>query len=113
MLRRNRTLASLAATGYLLAVCFSALFHNHHGCRGHNDCEHSESPWTPGMSALDADDSQECPVCQFLAQKPAPIDVVASASSAPLTVAVVLPALPAARDIHFAAWQSRAPPAFV
>ena len=69
MLVRNRKLTILTAASYLLAVTASAMFHNHPGHGGH--------PSRPGVSASHSADDHDCPVCQFLAQKPAPAAAIA------------------------------------
>jgi hypothetical protein len=101
---QSRKLSILTAASYLLVITLSALFHNHHG--------HGEGPSRPGVSASDAADDHDCSVCQFLAQKPAPAADIAPAAASTLVadVAASAPSCPV-RGV-FAAWQSRAPPAF-
>jgi len=102
MRTRHRLRTILVAASYLLAVGMSALRHCHHG--------HAASEPRPGLSAAHADDEHECPICQFLAQKPAPLALVAPVTMGQLVqdVMAVAPA-GAAADV-FAAWHSRAPP---
>ncbi|MBN1395570.1 MAG: hypothetical protein JW959_11145 [Pirellulales bacterium] len=82
MLAKNRIFIALVSFGYLLTITVSALFHTHgdggnaRACRGEScaashstDCgvpgEERPRPKSPG-------DCEHCPVCQFLAQQPAP-----------------------------------------
>ena len=103
MLVRNRRLAVLTAAGYLLAITASGLFHNHKGCGGQRS--------RPGVSAAQQAGDHDCSVCQFLAQKPAPVANVAPVSLSSLVedVAVAEPACAVVGA--FSAWHSRAPPA--
>jgi hypothetical protein len=105
MLVRNGILTVLTTASYLLAISASALFHEHHG--------HDDEQTRPGVSASPAaDEEHDCSVCQFLAQKPAPVADVAPVGSGSLVedVAALAPAS-ADRDV-VAAWHSRAPPVF-
>jgi len=103
MLYRNRFLAILLATSYLLVVATSARFHRH----GEHD---EDQPQRPGFAASHAGDEHDCSVCQFLAQKPAPLAAVAPADNRDLVQEVVAPSLPRHFCVLFSAWQSRAPP---
>jgi hypothetical protein len=102
MFPRNRRLTVLVAAGYLLAVSASALFHNHHG--------HGQSLPRPGISASHSADNHHCSVCQFLAQKPAPVADVAPARLSTLVHEVAAAAPVCAIGGVFTAWHSRAPP---
>lgn len=105
MLVQNRLLTVLTTASYLLAVSVSALFHEHHG--------HDDEQSRPGVSASQADDAEhDCSICQFLAQKPAPVAHVAPVSSSLLVgdLAAAAPVI-ADRDV-VPAWHSRAPPVF-
>jgi len=125
MSHKNRRLSVLMAAGYMLVVTFSAFFHHHAGygdagCCGscglsssdldgasgapHDGCHGSKAP-VPHFA-----DDKDCPVCQFLAQKPAPICIIAPVVSSTLVekVATVAPASPV--EGIFSAWHSRAPP---
>jgi hypothetical protein len=103
MCLRNRALTALLAASYMLAVTTSTLFHSH----GDHD---EDQPPRPGVSAAHPEHDHDCSVCQFLAQKPAPVVLVTPVSlGAPVQdVAVPAPACPVARV--FATWHSRAPP---
>jgi hypothetical protein len=98
----SRILTVLTAASYLLAVSASALFHDH------ND-HHKDQP-RPGESGSHISDGHDCSVCQFLAQKPAPIAEIAPVGSSARVQEVV--ALAPAHVVGgiFAAWHSRAPP---
>lgn len=103
MLARNRILTVLLTASYLLAVSGSALFHRHHGDEHHE--QHR-----PGVAASDGDEHGECAVCQFMAQKPAPIaDVAPVGLSMLVQELAVLPPESGVVGV-FLAWQSRAPP---
>ena len=69
MLIRSRKLTVFMAASYLLAITASALFHEHKGCGGGQSC--------PGVAAAHGCADHDCAVCQFLAQKPAPVVAVA------------------------------------
>ncbi len=100
---RSHKLTVLTAAGYLLAITASALFHTHNG--------HGEEQPRPGVSASHpADDEHDCSVCQFLAQKPAPVAFVAPATSTALVQEVAASAPACAVGGVFTAWRSRAPP---
>jgi hypothetical protein len=105
MLARNRIRTLLIAASYLLAVSASALFHHHH------DCDHDESH-RPGVAASHCEGQDECSVCQFLAQKPAPMAEVAPADLGTLVQELAASSPESATCGVFNAWQSRAPPAF-
>jgi hypothetical protein len=102
MWMRNRSLTVFTAASYLLAVTASALFHHHDG--------HEEEPSRPGASASHYGESEDCSVCQFLAQKPVPV-VIAAAVTPPTPVAEVA-AQPPVRVVGgvLIRWRSRAPP---
>jgi hypothetical protein len=129
---RNRGITVLVAASYLLAITATARFHNH-GAEGGADCcgrclshlpaggdeassgrlgatdedrSHSESP------APCSPDTHECPVCQFLAQQPAPAAEVALVDSSELVQEVASAAPVSVVRGVFAAWHSRAPPTF-
>lgn len=110
MLPRNRILTVLATASYLVVVLGATLFHDHHDQCEH--CDHCDDLPRPGLSASEAADAHECLICQFLAQKLAPIDAIEQASSIPLVHEVAMPAPPLTRGGHFTAWHSRAPPKF-
>jgi hypothetical protein len=99
---RNQKLSILTAASYLLAVTAAGLFHTHHG--------NNEDRPRPGIIALHPGDEHDCPVCQFLAQKPAPAVIVAPVSSGMPLQEVALPSMARASDGVFAAWHSRGPP---
>lgn len=102
---RNRFLTIFLTISYLLVVGVSARFHHH--------CEHDEDqPSRPGFAASHAEKDHDCSVCQFLAQKPAPLATVAPADISNLVQNVVSPVPPCFLGTLFSAWQSRAPPAF-
>ncbi|MEN6407764.1 MAG: DUF2946 family protein [Thermoguttaceae bacterium] len=102
---QNRLGSLVLAVGYLLTVTVSGSFHDHH--HGHGDPSDSSRP---GVSALHGDQHGECSVCQFLAQKPAPVAVVAVADVGQLVQTVVSSSLSRVSTGVFSAWQSRAPP---
>ena len=102
MLARNRTLTVLTTASYLLAITASALFHNHHG--------HGKEDSCPGASAAHSTEGHDCSVCQFLAQKPAPVADVAPESASTLVQEVAAPAPACPVRGVFTAWHSRAPP---
>jgi hypothetical protein len=99
---RSRTVTIVMAASYLLAVTASASFH-HHGA-------HNNSPTPSGISASHSSDEHACPVCQFLAQKPAPTTDVVPATLSALVREVFLPAPERPVIGVFAAWHSRGPP---
>jgi hypothetical protein len=100
---RSRKLSVVTAASYLLVVTFSALFHDHHA-EGHQ-------PSRPGIVAVEAGDDHDCPVCQFLAQKPAPATIVAPEMLSTLVQDAAAAAPCCSSPGVFTAWQSRAPPA--
>jgi hypothetical protein len=107
MRTRQRTIAVVAVVSYLLAITVSPLFH-HHG--DHHESDAGQPP--PGVSASHSDDDHDCAVCQFLAQKPAP-----AADVAPIGLSTLVQEVAAGEPVCtfpgvFAAWHSRAPPAF-
>ena len=104
MLARNRKLTVLVAASYLLVVCATSLFHHHE--------EHDEGSFGPGFAASHSESGEDCSICQFLAQNPAPVTYVVPVESGELVQKVLQ--LEASRfdfDL-FSAWQSRAPPCF-
>ena len=122
MLAKNRTFSVLTSFGYVLTITVSALFHNHSGNEGGHcgchagastkslacDCDaHGEGRSYP---VAPADGSTDCPVCQFLAQKPAPAAELPPPRLESMVEEAVAP-VPArvARGV-FTAWRSRAPP---
>jgi hypothetical protein len=106
MLSRNRFLTVLTAASYLLVVSGSSLFHDHS-----DDCSHDDHS-RPGVSASHFADGHECPICQFLAQKTAPVEVVTPVHSTALVQHVALSSPLHVLSEAFSAWHSRAPPAF-
>jgi hypothetical protein len=102
---QNRATTFLATAGYLLAVSASALFHDHH-----DDC-HDDGPARSGFTASHECDSHDCSVCQFLAQKPAPVAEVTTVHGAPLVQNISAPFSLRVQVDVFSAWRSRAPPA--
>ncbi len=130
MWTKSRRLSGVVAASYVLALATAALVHNHTGCDsgccgGHGGAHgladnhgpggrhggHEDGQPAPGAPGRHATQDDNCPACQFLAQKPAPTAVVAPVAAAALVeeVAFLAPARPAAGV--FSAWQSRAPPA--
>jgi hypothetical protein len=126
---KNRKLSVLMAVGYMLAVTFATFVHHHPGSGSAGCCgscglsssdrhELSGSPHdNPRDGCPDSKapvprsaDDKDCPVCQFLAQKPAPICIIAPVVSSTLVekVATVDPTSPV--EGIFSAWHSRAPP---
>jgi hypothetical protein len=99
---RGRNLTILSLAGYLLAVTTSAFFHAH----GAEADEHASA----GFWASHESDSHGCRVCEFEAQKPAPVTPVTPAVTATLVAEVPPSNPPAALLAVFSAWQSRAPP---
>jgi hypothetical protein len=112
---RNRGLSSLVAASYLLVVTTASLFHNHgpegvgcHSCAAmHSESNHDSSD---GHGSAPCCPDDHCPVCQFLAQKPAPAAEVAVVGHAEPVQQVVVaePVCPVVAE--FSAWRSRAPP---
>jgi hypothetical protein len=130
MRAKNRVLSVLTTTGYVLVITLSALFHDHTGhyggCCGKSGesptvvgdetgtCHHGthdESRHAPVSLKRCPTDDTKCPVCQFLAQKPAPVDPIASVTSAERVEEVVGIAPACSSAGVFTAWHSRAPPA--
>ena len=102
MLVQSRKLKVFTAASYLLVITVSAFFHNHYG--------QGEGRFQPGVSAAHSSDEHDCSVCQFLAQKPAPVACVAPVGLSALVQEVAAPAAASAVRVVFAAWHSRAPP---
>ena len=73
MWARKSRLTILLTANYLLAVTTSGLFHDHG--------DHDEDQQRPGASASHLGDGHDCPVCQFLAQKPVPVALIAPVDS--------------------------------
>ncbi len=119
---KKRWFSPLVAAGYLFVIAAAPLFHNHAdhdgGC-GHafaateNDsasCPHDGD--SSHRSAPHPSDCNHCPVCQFLAQTPAPVAEVAIEGDGLLVQELASPAPACAAVGVFSAWQSRAPPCF-
>jgi hypothetical protein len=102
MLAHSRKLTVFTAASYLLAITGSSLLHDHSG--------HGEAQPRPGVSAAHSADGHDCSVCQFLAQKPAPVAPVAPATSGVLVEEVAAPAPVCVAWGVLTAWHSRAPP---
>jgi len=117
----------LATAAYVLAITTSGLFHNHAlprhggGCCTHpaaaqemcshdgaGECADHFLPQT--VAFQQSSDDVPCPVCQFLAQKPAPPVAVAPVSVGVLAQFVASPAPARVVSNLFSAWRSRAPP---
>lgn len=110
---------------YSLAVTAGAVFHTHRIVRGDRpgcDCAchhahgaHHDGSGEPSGNRIPSDrgSSDSCPVCQFLAQKPAPAERVEEVTSAPLVEPVDSPSpkryASGAPPIH----RCRAPPCSV
>jgi hypothetical protein len=127
---KNRCFAALVAVGYLLTVSMASLFHDHSVecgggcCHGHSPAHsdaadehhavadqhsgHHETPCSPGRCPTDG---RGCCVCQFLAQKPAPMAEVAPVDSGTLVQEAALPPPARLAAAVFSAWHSRGPPA--
>jgi hypothetical protein len=103
MLVRSRRLTVLMLASYLLAITAPALFHEHKSCGSQRS--------RTGVSAAHHGQDHDCSVCQFLAQKPAPVAVVAPVSLSSLVEDVVVVVQVCAVSGVFSAWHSRAPPA--
>jgi hypothetical protein len=99
----NKWLSLLLAVGYSLTVSAAGLFHSHDLHEGDCCADHHGD----GYRAAAGD---ECAVCQFLAQKPAPTAPPVPAALSTLLGSTIEPVLPAVSAEVFAAWQSRAPP---
>ena len=127
----NRWVSVLVAAGYLLAVSTASLFHHHTNrdnggcCHGQSfargasasdhHCEsgdHSPRPNTPSAPAPCPSDNSHCPVCQFLAQKPAPTAEVVPVTTGVLVQEAFSPPPARIAVVVFSAWHSRGPPAF-
>ena len=132
MLIRRRILSVLTTASYLLAITVATQFHSHghegasdccgHGgfhatiagdaAAGHSHGASGENHSGPKSPAPRPADNHDCPVCQFLAQKPAPTAEVALVSCGVLVQEAFFSA-PARMVVGvFSAWQSRAPPVF-
>jgi hypothetical protein len=127
---RSRRLTAAVAAGYVLALATAALVHNHAGydvpsggcCGSHrladnhaaDDSHSSHENGCPAPAAPDRRPAQDsnCAACQFLAQKPAMLTVVAPTASAAMVEDVAVASASRANVGVFSAWQSRAPPAF-
>ena len=125
MLARNRTFSVLTSFGYVLTITVSVLFHNHGGNKGGYCGRHSEActkslvydcnvhdedrscPVAPDHRSTDCGD---CPVCQFLAQKPAPAENVPPPTLESMVEEAVAPAPARVTSGVFSAWRSRALP---
>jgi len=102
---KNRFFAVLTTACYTAAVTVSVFFHHHAaplGAGGGGCCDAHAA----------ADHDADCPVCQFLSHKPAPVNDVPTTH-----VTTLFEKVATAAPVHvsggvFAAWQSRAPPAF-
>jgi hypothetical protein len=126
---KSRFLAVLTTACYMAAVTVSAFFHQHAALPGSGDeccgvhvdsfvCGHdsqqspikhpSASPACDRHSTATAD----CPVCQFLSHKPAPISDVPTAHVTALVEKVALASPVCVSRCVFTAWHSRAPPLF-
>jgi len=69
---RNRPLALLALSVYLLGGWVATLSHNHHGHDDHDhvaECNDHESHPDGWLADDDADHEHRCPACEFLAQQ--------------------------------------------
>jgi len=105
MLARNRTVSVLTTVSYVLTITASALFHNHGGNDGHSDGGGGVCRASAGS------DCGACPVCQFLAQKPASAEEVPPPTFETMVEEVVASAPARVVGAVFTAWWSRAPPA--
>gem|GEM_PF-3160337 len=125
MLARNRTFSVLTSFGYVLTITVAATFHNHGGNEGGHfgchagactkslacDCDvHDEDRSCPVAPADGSTDDGDCSVCQFLAQKPAPVEDVPPPSIESMVEEAVAPAPARVAGSVFSAWRSRAPP---
>jgi Protein of unknown function (DUF2946) len=128
---RNRWLSMVVAVGYGLTITTAALFHNHtlqqgeRYCQRHllaraasTDSHHGNSrddagpQNAPKSPARCPSDSSHCPVCHFLAHKPAPAAEATVVVSGRLVQQVPAPAPTRIVASVFSAWQSRGPPCF-
>jgi hypothetical protein len=121
---RHRSLSVLVAASYLLAITSAARFHNHGPCGddGGSHCVAAEADasyglaWVgreagvPAVGASHGHDA-DCPVCQFLTQKPAPACYGNSVGPSALVEELASPSPLCAAGGVFSAWYSRAPPA--
>jgi hypothetical protein len=121
---KNRRFSLLSAIGYALIVVGAPLFHNHSISDG-DGCslavQHRSDERSPDVDSSAAEEiavvahsseGESCPVCQFLANKPAPAAEITPVASGELVESVALAALPSPAAAFFSAWQSRAPPCF-
>lgn len=129
MRTRKRELAVLVASGYVFVAIAAGLFHNHvrhegSGCEGHQSArttacngssacghdahDHGHHDSTAPLHCP-ADDS-DCLVCQFLAQKPAPVADIAPVAPSRLLYEVAIAEPSRSIGGVFSAWHSRAPP---
>jgi hypothetical protein len=92
----------LFAAGYLLAVSAAGLFHNH--------ADHGEGPSDSKTPPPCIGEEHGCAVCDFLAQKPAPVVAVSPEPLAAVVQEVAAPVPVRSEVVVFAAWNSRAPP---
>lgn len=126
----KRRLTSFVAAAYLAALATAALFHNHshrpgsradsplHNaarscstkeCPDHCD-EHGQQHDRPSCPIDHDCEGNDCPICQYLVQKPMPLhEIELAASALPVADFVVAPELsPQLR--FFTAFSSRGPP---
>ena len=117
----SRKLTVLTAAGYLLAVSTASLFHHHADQDGGGCChgqslahgaldDHSPPSKVPSDHSPGSLSDSNCSVCQFLAQKPAPVALIAPVDSGTLVQGVAEPAPVRVVAVLFTAWHSRAPP---
>lgn len=102
MSAKNSNFRMLLAVSYLLTIVASAPFHTH--------SLGGDPPSRVAVTASHCDEDHDCPVCQFLAQKPAPAATVASVGPGIFVQEVVAVASACADRGAFSAWHSRAPP---
>ena len=125
MLAKNRTFSVLTSFGYVLTITVAALFHNHGGNEGgcfgcHSgastkslacDCDaHGEDRSCPAAPVDGSTDCGGCLICQFLAQKPVPVEDVPPPTFESMVEEAVAPAPARVAGVVFSAWRSRAPP---
>jgi hypothetical protein len=122
---KQRWFSSLVAAGYLLVIAAAPLFHNHSAggcdhsfaaesgsaaCPHHGDSHDAANENSSHRPSPHPSDGNHCAVCQFLAQKPAPVAEVAIVDNGLLVQELASPAPTCAAVGVFSAWQSRAPP---
>jgi hypothetical protein len=119
---KSRWISVLVAAGYLLVVSTASLFHHHADQDGGGCChgqslgygasdDHSPCSKPPSIPSSPPSDDNNCSVCQFLAQKPAPTAEVVAVTAGVLVQEAYLPP-PAHSSVGvFSAWHSRGPPA--